>query len=254
MKRNNGKLVGILGTLIIHLIAGIIFMLFQVSNLHKQNEQTYAVEFAPVQEEAPVPDVKKEEETKTPTTVEKIFKGDNEMLNIARNMANKSDQKINAQDYIDMVKDEMIKNGQLGKDNYIDEQKRMKETGNGDEKIAMENEKPKSSKPEEPRQSQKLASNYSGPTRIYYNLAGRTHTYLPIPIYKCEGSGKVALTIEVAQKGEVISAKVLTSESTTSDPCLVETAVNAAMSSRFNGDVNAPRVQEGTLTYHFVAQ
>lgn len=252
MKRNNGKLVGILGTLIIHLIAVIIFMLFQVRSIQKENEQRYIVEFEPVQEEAP--EVKKQPEPQTPTTVEKIFKGDNEMLNIARNLANKSDQKINAQDYIDMVKDEMIKNGQLGKDNYIDEQKRMKENSNGDEKIAMETEKPKSSKPEEPRQSQKLASNYSGPTRIYYELAGRTHTYLPIPIYKCEGSGKVALTIEVAQKGEVISAKVLSSESTTSDPCLVETAVNAALSSRFNGDVNAPRVQEGTLTYHFVAQ
>jgi hypothetical protein len=99
-----------------------------------------------------------------------------------------------------------------------------------------------------------MASNYKGPTRIYYDLAGRTHTYLPLPIYKCEGSGKVVLTIQVAQKGEVISAKVIEGESTTADPCLVETAVSTAMLSRFNPDVNSPKVEEGTLTYHFVAQ
>jgi len=37
-------------------------------------------------------------------------------LNIARNIANQPDVKINAEDYIDKVKEEMIKNGQLGKD------------------------------------------------------------------------------------------------------------------------------------------
>ena len=49
------------------------------------------------------------------------------MLNIARNLANKSEEKINPSDYIDKVKDELIKEGKLGRDNYIDEQKRQKE-------------------------------------------------------------------------------------------------------------------------------
>ncbi|MGE5406493.1 MAG: hypothetical protein ACM3NR_02175, partial [Methanosarcina sp.] len=237
---------------IIHLIAGIIFMLFQVSSIKKENEQLFAVELQPVEEEPPLPKQKKEEQQVT--TVEKALAGDNELLNIARNLSNKSDQKINAQEYIDMVKDEMIKNGQLGKDNYIDEQKMMKEKGNGDEEISTEDKKPGKTEPEKPTASQKLAANYKGPTRIYYDLPGRTHTHLPIPIYMCQGSGKVALAIEVAQKGEVLSAKVITSESTTADPCLIETAVNTALMSRFNPDVNSPRVQEGTLTYHFVAQ
>ena len=59
------------------------------------------------------------------TTVEKILQGDEEMLNIARNLANKGDPKINQADYIDMVKEELIKSGKLGRDNYIDEQKRL---------------------------------------------------------------------------------------------------------------------------------
>ena len=93
-----------------------------------------------------------------------------------------------------------------------------------------------------------------GPTRIYYDLAGRTHTYLPIPIYKCQGSGKVVLSIEVNQKGIVEKAQIIAKESTTSDPCLSETAVTTALISRFNSDFNSPKIQTGTLTYQFVAQ
>ena len=57
------------------------------------------------------------------TRIEKILQGDEEMLNIARNLSNKAEQKINPDDYIDMVKEELIKSGKLGTDNYIDEKK-----------------------------------------------------------------------------------------------------------------------------------
>lgn len=99
-----------------------------------------------------------------------------------------------------------------------------------------------------------MASNYKGPTRIYYDLPGRTHSYLPIPIYLCQGSGNVTLSIEVNQRGEVVKAQIISRESTTSDPCLVETAVETALISRFNSDVNSSKIQSGKLSYHFVAQ
>ena len=99
-----------------------------------------------------------------------------------------------------------------------------------------------------------MAANYKGPTRIYYDLKGRTHIHLPIPIYLCQGSGKVALSIDVNQKGEVEKALIIVAESTTSDPCLIETAVKTALISRFSPDVNSPKIQRGTLTYVFVAQ
>jgi hypothetical protein len=62
------------------------------------------------------------------------------------------------------------------------------------------------------------------------------------------------LTIEVSPKGIVLSAKIITAESTTSDPCLIEAAVNSALISKFNPDINALKIQTGTLTYLFVAQ
>ena len=95
-----------------------------------------------------------------------------------------------------------------------------------------------------------MAANYNGPTRIYYNLPGRTHTYLPIPIYKCEGSGKAVLTIEVNPKGIVITAKIIASESTTSDPCLIETAINSALISQIQ---SRHKCTEGSDRYSYLS-
>ena len=249
MRKNDGRLVGIFGTVIIHLIAAIVFMSFQISSVKKGTSDEFVVEFTPVEK---LPADNKLVELPA-TTIEKILQGDEDMLNIARNLANKAEEKINPADYIDMVKEELIKSGKLGTDNYIDEQKRLNEI-KSDENIAVDKEEAKKNETDNPDKSQEMAANYKGPTRIYYDLAGRTHTYLPIPIYKCQGSGKVVLSIEVNQKGIVIKALIITNESTTSDPCLIETAVSTALISRFNSDINSPKTETGTLSYHFVAQ
>jgi hypothetical protein len=250
MKKYDGKVVGILGAVIIHLIAGIIFMIVQIGSL---NTREIAREYQIALEE--IDEIKKNQNI--PSTgnisIEQVLRGDQVLLNIARNLANRPDVKIDRDDYIDKVKEELIESGKLGKDNYIDEQKRQKNE-TGDEALSAEVKDNKNENAEKPGDSQELASRYSGPTRIYYNLPGRTHTYLPIPIYKCEGAGKVVLTIEVNPKGIVTSASVIPAESTTSDQCLIETAVNSALISRFNPDVKALKNQTGTLTYHYVAQ
>jgi hypothetical protein len=255
MKKFEGKLVGILGTVIIHLIAAILFMSFQLNSLHNRMKDVIEVEFAP--DEVIRPEARDETKQKLialpATTVEKILQGDQEMLNIARNLANKGDPKINQADYIDMVKDELIKSGKLGKDNYIDEQKKIAAM-KGEESIPVGEKDTARYKMDKPDKSQEMAANYKGPTRIYYDLTGRTHTYLPIPIYKCQGDGKVVMSIMVNQKGVVEKVLVMESESTTSDPCLVETAVSTALISRFNPSLNSPKIQTGTLSYHFVAQ
>jgi hypothetical protein len=247
MNKYEGKLVGILGTVIIHLVAAILFMSFKLHSIKEDFSKEFVIEFNQVVQPA-----EEEKKIELPSSgIEKILQGDEELLNIARNLANKSDVKINPSDYIDKVKDELIKDGKLGADNYIDEQKQQKNL-NGDENLSFNDKKDDDA--DKPTESQEMAANYKGPTRIYYDLEGRNHTYLPIPIYKCEGSGKVVLTIEVDQKGIVEKASIIDSESTTSDPCLTETAVATALISRFNPDINAPKIQTGTLTYHFVKQ
>jgi hypothetical protein len=248
MRNYDGRVVGILGTVIIHLIAAIFFMLYQIGTLNKKITRDFNVEFVQV----PEPEAKKKLIELPATRIERVLQGDNEMLNIARNLANKSDEKINPEDVIEKVKDELIKDGKLGTDNYIDEHKRIKESKPGES--VPEEKKNAADKDNKPRESQVMEANYNGPTRIYYNLEGRVHTYLPIPIYKCQGSGKIELSITVNQQGIVEDAKVIEANSTASDPCLAETAVSTALISRFNGDINSPKFQTGTLTYEFVAQ
>jgi hypothetical protein len=242
MKDVDSRLVGVLGTLIFHLVAAIIFMSFKLNSISPVSNDQFSVEFFP--EEIILPE---EEPKETPSTIEQILADDENMLNLARNLANNGDVTIDPQDYIDMVKEEMIENGLLDENNFIDEWKN-RVLDVEDENIVADLTN------DEPSESQIMEANYQGPTRIYYDLERRNHTYLPIPIYKCQGSGKITLSIEVSQQGNVTNAKVMANESTTSDQCLVETAVNTAMISRFNPDVNAPRIQNGTLTYLFVAQ
>jgi hypothetical protein len=249
MLNTEGKLAGLLGTVIIHLIAGIIFMSFQIKSLHKSAAEKFLVEFATEKVTDP-----KEKQIELPSvSVEKILQDDQDMLNIARNLSNISDQKINKDDYIDKVKEELIKSGKLGANNYIDEQKKMAGRKE-DEMVVTEGDSSRAKLKEKTAESQKMAANYKGPTRIYYNLPGRLHNYLPIPIYLCQGSGKITLSIEVNQKGEVEKASVSELESSVNDPCLIETAVQTALVSRFNSDMNSPKLQSGTLTYIFVAQ
>lgn len=250
MKKLEGKMAGILGTLIIHLIAAIIFMSFQLSSLKREMRDMVEVEMVPEEE---LNQEKKDKPAELQeTSVEKVLQGDQEMLNIARNLATPGDPKINKTDYIDKVKEELIRSGKLGRDNFIDEQK-SRETIDKDDLLTIRKDS-SGHKNDKPDRSQEMAANYKGPTRIYYNLQGRTHTYLPIPIYKCQGAGKVVLSITVSQEGSVEKANIISNESTTSDPCLIETAVNTALESRFNSDIKSPKTQTGTLTYHFVAQ
>lgn len=247
MRKYEGKAVGILGAVILHLTAAIIFMSFKISSLKSESKDIFTIEFE---------EIKTEEETPVPvnlpaSTIERILQGDEEMLNIARNLANRPAEEIDPREYIDMVKNELIRDGKLGEDNYIDEQKNKPD--NGDENLAMENEAADPSK-DQPKESDKMAANYQGPTRIFYDLKGRTHTYLPIPVYKCQGSGKVVISIKVNQKGTVEDARIVDGPGTTKELCLLETAITTARISRFNADINAPAEQSGTITYLFVAQ
>ena len=249
MARYDSRVVAVLITVILHLLAGIIFMIVKIGSL---NIREYTRQYEVALQGPPETEQLKPKEIPKVFSVEQVVKGDQELTNIARNLAVQPDVKINKEDFIDKVKEELIKSGQLGKDNYIDEQKKARE--NGVEINDKADQKKNAEKDKKQENANEMAAKFGGPTRIYYNLPGRTHTYLPLPIYKCEGAGKVVLAIDVSPRGDVTSASVIPSESSTSDPCLLETAVAAALASRFNADIQAVKNESGTLTYHFVAQ
>lgn len=91
-----------------------------------------------------------------------------------------------------------------------------------------------------------------GAATVEFNLAGREGRKLPPPAYRCKGQGKVVVAIEVGQDGLVNKAEII--ESTVNSDCLDQEAVKYALRSRFNQTSSAPKKQEGSITYRFVAQ
>lgn len=92
-----------------------------------------------------------------------------------------------------------------------------------------------------------------GNVTVSFSLKGRSARYLHIPAYQCENGGAVTINIIVNQNGDVISASVDRTDSTT-DVCLREMATNAARRSTFNADPSASARQEGSISYIFIPQ
>lgn len=255
MVRNKGKIVGILGTVIIHLTAAIIFMTYKLGELKtkEQEIQKFEIEFETFRERIAQQPIPTYAENPSAVTVENVLRNDPEMLNIARNLAARSEVKIDPQEYINMVKDELIESGRLGTDNYIDSRRQGYQPDQGEE-IEVDEKDKAEVKEDKASEAERMAANFQGPTRIYYDLSGRNHIFLPLPIYKCEGSGKVVLVIEVNQLGYVERTTVAQAESTATDECLIESAIGTAMRSRFESKLDGPKIQKGLLTYIFVAQ
>lgn len=83
-----------------------------------------------------------------------------------------------------------------------------------------------------------------------FNNPIRYSRYLVKPAYRCEGGGEVVVSVVLNQRGEVISAQVVSG----GDECMRQTAVEAARNSRFDINNNAPTKQRGTITYTFIPQ
>jgi hypothetical protein len=95
---------------------------------------------------------------------------------------------------------------------------------------------------------------YTGPTTITYNLPGRQHLRMPVPVYKCPDGGIVEVSISVNQQGRVIKADIRSKPDDLNERCNFEMAMEAALGSRFNARTDAPQVQNGTITFYFQKQ
>ena len=94
---------------------------------------------------------------------------------------------------------------------------------------------------------------YSGPSVLSYRLDGRQARHLPIPAYKCYGSGDVVVIINVDLSGRVVAAQI-SEAGTTGDACTRREALRAAQLSRFSSSTDAPNPQVGEIVYRFIAQ
>lgn len=86
-----------------------------------------------------------------------------------------------------------------------------------------------------------------------YRLVNRKVIEFPNPVYVCDSFGKVVLRIEVNSNGYVMMTSVNKNTSTTTNLCLIESAIDYAKKARFTKDKNKPS-QVGSITYIFPGQ
>lgn len=235
---------GIMGTIIVHLIIAIIFMLIKLSSDYKNLDKGILIDLSAIPEEI----LERPNELDLP--VQEGEYNVNDIHDIAVNEASIPEEQFDINEYIDQIKNEMISAGELAEDNFIDQAKKEAES---DVSLVYKEENPEEKTPGE-KTAADMASDYQGPTRISYYLENRSHMRLPLPIYKCPDGGKVTVEITVNQYGMVISATVSEKESTTIDYCLQDAALKAARNSRFNSGTNFPERQKGTISYVFTSQ
>ncbi|MDQ3191674.1 MAG: hypothetical protein M3Q58_08775 [Bacteroidota bacterium] len=85
-----------------------------------------------------------------------------------------------------------------------------------------------------------------------YNLGLRKAIKTPKPRYDCQESGKVAVTIKVDRNGNVVGVQGGTRGTTNSAACLIKTAEEAALKTKWEPDGEAAEFQSGVIIYNFV--
>ena len=87
---------------------------------------------------------------------------------------------------------------------------------------------------------------------VSFSLKDRKKVSIPIPVYLCEENGKIVITIKVNEQGKVIETDVNTN-STSSNECLIEHALQYAKDSHFSSDPSK-KTQVGSITFSFIGK
>ncbi|MGJ8591852.1 MAG: hypothetical protein ACSHXF_04855 [Aquaticitalea sp.] len=87
---------------------------------------------------------------------------------------------------------------------------------------------------------------------VSYSLRNRKDEHLPPPVYLCEENGKIVINIKVNANGAVIDTSVNKAASTSSNECLIDSALEYAENARFSSASTANQI--GTITYIFVGK
>jgi hypothetical protein len=97
-----------------------------------------------------------------------------------------------------------------------------------------------------------VSSSVNKNSSVSYSLKDRKDQHLPPPVYLCEENGKIVINIKVNASGTVFDTSVNKAASTSSNDCLIDSALEYARDARFNSASAANQI--GTITYIFVAK
>lgn len=232
------KKAGFYATVIFHLVVLIIFLLTAIHGVVSE-ETSFVLDFTKQEE---LEKIEKQEEVKAKVAKELDDLLSGKTANPYRNVA--VDRSSSA------LKDDRFKNPNQVYDEARELQRKLdasraaalREQGGEEVASSNRNNLPDADAPQ-----------YKGPSVISYSLDGRKAISLPVPAYKCHGGGDISVQIVVNKKGYVTAASVIENVSS-SDQCLIRSAVEAAKRSRFRASSSAPDKQVGEIVYRFIAQ
>jgi hypothetical protein len=232
---------GILGTLMFHLLIVVLIMAARLSSVTRQSEESMLIEFETnISEDA----FRELTESLMNNPFEEV-ESEPARRNIAVNI---SEPRPVSDEFRDMSREQLT-----------ELERRVEEILNN----ALDGKMPETGQPEInfeipaetiPHDKKKDDEPYTGPTTITYNLPGRTHLRMPVPVYKCPDGGIVEVSISVNQQGRVIRADVQDKPDNFNERCVIEMAIEASLGSRFDAKAGAPPVQNGTITFYFQKQ
>lgn len=235
---------GIMGTVIFHLLLMIFLLSMELSRVNVHSEMEIMMETPnPEELHRQREELQRREEIRQKSTageVEKMLRSIAVNENVKRQETNRE---TSVEEYVEEILEELHDSGSQGRYKAVT-----------DKHYKNDSLQYLSDRKERERERDSLKSVfYSGESSVSYNLKDRYARFLPIPVFKCEFGGKVVVEIWVNPKGAVQKAVVL-EEQSEADDCLWRVAVDAAGRSRFNVSPDAPAMQKGTITYHFVKQ
>lgn len=234
--------VAILYTLIFHVLVLIVLVLVKVDSLKEIQELGVELEF----EDKTLEKLLEEEEILLPADWLEQMLAERELSSnraVNQNAENDFSEDISTDDYVD----ELLK--ELEDARNADDKERLEEL---QAILAAADYVPPTDNEDEETEE------YSGPTTITYAFTSapldRGRVLLTVPVYRCQGSGKVKVEVVVAPDGRVLEAAVLQPVVGKDRVCFSKAAREAALSSMFRVDLGAPSRHICHITYSFMAQ
>jgi len=203
-------------------------------------------------------DVKPKQEAYTAVEYTEEYPEEEELIDVSEHVVIKTNTAYNeAEKFISEIEND--RNAALENSEENIEQVEDKESTTFNEAIALNDAQERLNSVKEKlnnSKSQKKARTLEGVNRkttISYNLKDRKALVLRNPVYTCDSSGKIVINIEVSDQGKVVKASYNKAASTTSNGCLIDSALQYANQSKFTTKAGRDR-QPGTITYVFPGQ
>jgi hypothetical protein len=242
-KYGKGSLIAILITLVIH-VATLLY--FNVSKLETKayvipNTAILELDFKDPEEIEKI--INPEEELQTPENNQTL----KDLMKDIQDIRNKSYEEY-SESKIDQEQLEAIE----AENKKTVEELREKGIGGFDES-KFDTSPPKEDDKKEKTGSKKENA-FAGKVTKECNVPGRECS-TKTPAYICKGGGKVYIEINVDKIGRVKSAHVIPSKSSTSNECILNTALKfAKQTTRVSSDLKGSNSQKGYIIYNFISQ